>query len=225
MNEYDFEGGFDRDEHENDTIWSEAEWRQFLNRHSAEIERFRAFYQETNEGDVRLDRIAQMMGWEQLDWFDMGFGGFDPAQPALESLDKNDPYTIHRHPLYVITKAFYQLLYEYWEEIMVEIEGSLPNELVWRYAKSLREGESQALLSIQVLDLGDYTLAICHFKLSLSAVNDSLRILSKLPTSEQADLCKFVNSANRALFKLREVWLRTMRICREEIQRQFPDTD
>ena len=235
MNEYDFEGGFDRDEHDDDTIWSEADWRQFLNRHSAEVERFRFYYQETEKGDDQLDRITQMMGWEQLDWFDMEFGGFDPVQPTFESLlqfseddespDESDPYTIHRHPLYVIAKALYQLLYDYWEQIMVESERNLPNDLVWRYAKSLREGESQALLSIQVLDLGDYTLAICHLKSSLSAVNESLRALSELPMSDRPDLCEPVNSANRALFRLREVWLRTMRACREETQRQFPETD
>ena len=235
MNEYDFEGAFDRDEHDDDTIWSEAQWRQFLNRHSAEVARFRSFYQETEEGNDQLERIAQMMGWERLDWFDVESGDLDLAQPAFELLlqfsdddespGDSDPYTIHRHPLYVIAKALYQLLYEYWEQIMVESERDLPNDLVWRYAMSLHDGESQALLSIQVLDLGDYTLAVCHLKSSLSAANESLRILSELPTSDRPNLREPVNSANQALFKLREVWLKTMRTCREETQRQFPETD
>ena len=78
------------------------------------------------------------------------------------------------------------------------------------------------LLSIQALDLGDFGLSICHLKNSLSALNQSLSLLSQLKHPNLAFADGFRREAQIRLFDLRELWIRVMGDCRHECQRR-PD--
>jgi hypothetical protein len=84
---------------------------------------------------------------------------------------------------------------------------------------SLFRGEEQATLAIQALDFGDYALSISLFKRALRDLNQSFSLLSEKKFDEN----KFVVSARDdyfpKLFDLREIWLRVMNECREELER------
>jgi hypothetical protein len=130
------------------------------------------------------------------------------------------PYTLHRHPVFVVTRSLYRYLNLSWEHFMDHSPYSLPPRLSWDYAKSLHHGETNAMLAIQALDLGDFGLAICHLKNALSALNTTFEILNHLSHPNQAFLDGFRHEARIRLFDLRELWIRVMGDCRHESQRR-----
>ena len=74
---------------------------------------------------------------------------------------------------------------------MTHSESTVPPLLCWRYANSLHQAEMNVLLSIQSLDLGDYGLAICHLKNSLTSLNFTLTLLDQLSHNNQQFLHAF----------------------------------
>ena len=94
------------------------------------------------------------------------------------------------------------------------------SKICWKYAQSLHQGEINALLSIQALDLGDFGLTICHFKNSLSALNETLSILNKISHPNKKFLEAFRKEARIRLYDLRELWIRVIGDCRSECKRR-----
>ena len=76
---------------------------------------------------------------------------------------------------------------------------------------------------MQSLDFGDFTLAISHFKRTLSAINQVLALLPA-PNTDLPDFTEFRNDASMRLFDLREICLRVMNECRLEAARP-PEAD
>ncbi len=236
MSDYEHESGFDGDsEGRGEVTWSEKEWRQFLNRYEAEVDRFCAYIEKIGDAEYRLDKVAQLMGWEGDNWLDLddcpvdlidyGFDAGFYLREEEDVDDDSDPYTIHRHPLFVVTRGLYNSLITKWEQRMEQCERSISRKTVWDFTRQLRDGECNAILAIQALDMGDYALAICHFKSALSAVNHSLDTLQRLPANRHRNSNDRVDECARYLFDLREVWLKTMQACREEAQRRYPESD
>ncbi|HEX2101818.1 MAG TPA: hypothetical protein VHF69_14185, partial [Candidatus Synoicihabitans sp.] len=82
----------------------------------------------------------------------------------------------------------------------------------------------QATLAIQALDFGDYAMAISLFKRALRELNGSLALLSSEAHGSRA-FTTFRDHALPRLFDLREIWLRVMNECREELERPVEDED
>ena len=77
--------------------------------------------------------------------------------------------------------------------------------------------------AIHALDFGDYAMAVSLFKRALSALNSSLALLNDDSITRQRHVLAWREEALPSLFDLREIWLRVISECREELDRPIDD--
>lgn len=215
-----------------DLFWKESDWKKYLEKIDIEITHFLNFYREFKDVYNRLDMIALRMGWDLDEWSssewdetaDMASSPLKESEDlsaAEDELEDLEPDTFYRHPTFIITRALYKDLSRIWETFMHQNDGTLNPSLVWQFALSLHSGETNAILAIQALDMEDYPLTIHHLKQALSALNTSLSSLQKIKIQDpplRGKLNTFKQEAQIRIFDLRELWLRAMGVCRDEIQ-------
>lgn len=221
------EGDWD-EEFTSEPNWSESQWRNYLKGSDRDTSRFLSIYNSVKDKPNHLDEVASLMGWdaEDISMTD-DFTFMEGDEESLNAAESNEgaPYTLHRHPVFVVTRALYRYLHQSWEHFMAHSENHISATVCWKYAKSLHQAEMNVLLSIQALDLGDFGLSICHLKNSLSALNQSLALLNQLTHPNQEFLDGFRREIRIRLFDLRELWIRVMGDCRHESQRRPGDKD
>ena len=237
MSQYNPEGFPEGDwDERGDLSWNEFDWRQFLLRRGKEVERFGDIYRVHCHEPEHLDHVAQQMGWQAEDWSVADFEGGEEddldnaasgasGDDAPQSLD-GDPYTLHRHPVFIVTRALFAQL-----DLLVDALCSVPGihlrirpKRLWGLAGVLATAEREMLLALQSLDMGDFMLAVLHFKHAHQAISETMAHLEGLAdVSGAAD--EFRLEARVRLFDLREVCLRVMNDCREEDRRNFRDPD
>ena len=216
----------DWEEFSSEPYWSESQWRNYLKGSDKDTARFLYIYNSVKDKPNHLDEVATLMGWDAEDISmtdEFSFVEGDEDSPDEEN--EGAPYTLHRHPVYVVTRSLYRYLDQSWEHFMLHSQYKVSPKLSWDYSKSLHKAEMNVLLSIQALDLGDFGLSICHLKNSLSALNQSLDLLNKLSHPNAAFLEGFRREARIRLFDLRELWIRVMGDCRHECQRRPGEQD
>ena len=216
----------DWEEFSSEPNWGESQWRNYLKGSDRDTARFLSIYNSVKDKPNHLDEVASLMGWdaEDISMTD-DFSFIEVDEDAPEDGSEGAPYTLHRHPVCVVTRSLYRYLHQSWEHYMLHSQDTLSPKLSWDYGKSLHQAEMNVLLSIQALDLGDFGLSICHLKNSLSALNQTLNILSQLTHPNAAFLEGFRNEARIRLFDLRELWIRVMGDCRHECQRRPGEQD
>lgn len=217
----------DWEEFSSEPNWGESQWRNYLKGSDRDTVRFLSFYKSVKDKPNHLDEVASLMGWDAEDISmtdEFSFSESDDDGPEEEN-EGGAPYTLHRHPVCVVTRSLYYDLHQSWEHYMLHSQYSLSPKLSWDYGNSLHQAEMNVLLSIQALDLGDFGLSICHLKNSLSALNQTLDLLNQLTHPNAAFLDGFRNEARIRLFDLRELWIRVMGDCRHECQRRPGDQD
>lgn len=215
------------DEKEN-LLWNETEWRNYLDSLDKETERFLKFYAELAGIPERLDETAHLMGWESEDgfWNDIDISDESFALERKEDIENSNDaecYTLHGHPLFIVTRSLYRDLRRIWETLMQQSGGTLSPSLVWELADSFNNGETDAILAVQAVDLEDYALALCHLKNALASLNTSLSIVSSAASCNPPLASAFQKELHQRLFDLRELWLRAMHDCREQVQLQADD--
>lgn len=146
-----------------------------------------------------LDEIDDELDEDELD------GDFDADW---------EPYTLHRNPVYISSKALYLSLIANWERIAAH-PGRIAPALGLAVQGSLFRGRENSLQAIQALDLGDYSLALCFFKRALRELNDTLARLGAESAGDAQLLGRYRDYALPRLFDLREIWLRVMSECRQ----------
>ena len=216
----------DWEEFSSEPSWGESQWRSYLQGSDKDTERFLSVYNSVKNKPNHLDEVATLMGWDVEDISltdEFTFIEEDEERPSSEN--SSAPYTLHRHPVFVFTRALYRYLHQSWEHYMLHSEHSLTPKISWDYSNSLHQGEMNVLLSIQALDLGDYGLSICHLKNSLSALNQTLSLLDQLDHPSSAFLNGFRKEAQIRIYDLRELWIRVMGDCRHECQRRLDDQE
>ncbi len=230
MGNFEYDSSSDGDwEERGDISWNEFDWQQFLFRQQKEIARFVALYDQNPGQHDHLDRVAQAMGWERDDWSVGDTVEDDDADLPSMSTDEDgildsDPYTLHRHPVFVVTAGLYLQLRYLWEAAIVKFPEAVGTRQIWRVSNSLSYGERHLTLMIQAVDMGDFLLSVCHGKMALRAINDGLSQIEMLHA--HSDEATALASAIRyRLFDAREVCLRVMNDCREEERRGFRDND
>ena len=183
MNQYEFEGSNEGDwEEGGDLAWNESDWQIFLRNSDKEVARFMTAYNKVKDQDDRLDAAANLMGWHRDDWsssdeIEMDENDLPLIRPMeIEEINNMDPYTIHRHPIYITSNALFSYLRASWEQLMRKNKESNPSDLTWGYSVSLADAEKHCIMAANSLDLGDFLLAVCHFKKAHSALNESMRI-------------------------------------------------
>lgn len=213
----------------NEINWSETQWRNYLHGSDRDTARFLSIYDSVKDKPNHLDEVANLMGWDAEDISmtdEFSFMEIDEGSATDQEEPREDaPYTLHRHPVFVVTRSLYRYLHQSWEQFMFQNPHSVSPKLCWDYAGSLHQAEMNVLLSIQALDLGDFGLSICHLKNSLSALNHTLALLNKLTHPNPAYLDNFQNEIRIRVFDLRELWIRVMGDCRHECQHRRDGQD
>ncbi|NBB79544.1 MAG: hypothetical protein GVY36_08885 [Verrucomicrobia bacterium] len=233
--------GDDWEEFSGEPNWSESQWRNYLQGSDRETARFLSIYNSVKDRPDHLDEVATLMGWDAEDismtdefaFMDTDADGehaemIEPDSGDSEAIDAADagaPYTLHRHPVFVVSRSLYRYLHQSWEHYLAHSEGMVSAKLCWDYANSLHQAEMNVLLAIQALDLGDFGLSICHLKNSLSSLNQTLFLLDQLTHRNPAFVEGFRREARIRLFDLRELWIRVMGDCRHECQRHSGEKD
>ncbi len=220
MSDFDTDGGPEGDwEDRGELAWNEFDWERYLREQDDSIHRYLGFYEAFRETPNRLDVVAEQMGWDQGTWAE------DDETPADEELakepaDRPEPevYTLHKNPIFIATKAIYLSLKRPWE-LTAGDSAKVPPALALGFLASLHRGEEQAVQAIHALDFGDYAMAVSLFKRALSALNHSLALLNADAAQPHRIVRDFRVQALPALFDLREIWLRVIAECRDELDR------
>jgi hypothetical protein len=228
MGSHDYNSSEGDWEERGDISWNEFDWQQFLMRQQREVARFIALYDQHLEAPDRLDRVAAAMGWEREDWSvgegfddeDEDFAGREDEDGAFDA----DPYTLHRHPVFVVSAGLFLQVRYLWEAALRHFPTALDALQAWKISSSVSLSERHSLLMIQAVDMGDFLLAVCHGKMSLRSLNEALRMVELIETKGWEEQ-PFAAAIRMRLFDLREVCLRVMSDCREEDRRGFREND
>jgi hypothetical protein len=211
-----------------DLVWNEFDWERYLREQDETIRRYLGFYEAFQGNTDRIDEVAELMGWGQDDWTEEE-GDEETAEAKTENTDSadfteasEDVYTLHKNPIFVATKAISLSLKARWEQKAGE-HGKIPQSLALAFLASLHRQEEHAIHAIHALDFGDYAMAVSLFKRALSALNASLALLNHERAGKFRTLVAYREDALPRLFDLREIWLRVMTECREELERPHDD--
>jgi hypothetical protein len=228
MSDSDTEGFFDNEWDEcGDLVWNEFDWERYLREQDDLLHRYLAHYEQLPGQPDRIDEVARLLGW------DAGPGGADPVAASEETPSGNEtaeaptadanslfePYTLHKHPVFIATKAIYLSLKRSWERIASD-GAKVPQPLALAVQTSLHRGEEHAILGVQALDLGDFAMAVSLFKRALEELNRTLALAHDPTAGAGPHLATWRDDAIPRLFDLREIWLRVMSECRAELARR-----
>jgi hypothetical protein len=213
-------------------VWTEFDWERYLRQQDECILRYLAFYEQLRTHPERLDEAARLMGWGVEDWTSEGTLDGDDAEDEDEDEeptevdlgDEDDPYTLHKNPIFVATRALFLSLKRGWEQL-AESGDKVPQKLALTYYAALLRTEDQAMQAVSALDFGDYAMAISLFKRALRDLNATLAAIPHQTPAHSGALAHYREQALPRLFDLREVWLRVMGECREELARPSDDSD
>jgi hypothetical protein len=225
MSNFDSDSGPDFEwEDRGDLAWNEFDWERYLREQDDAIERYLRFYEACRQSAERLDEVAEKMNWSQDDWTDDADveEQTDTSDDEEDFAQQQDVYTLHKNPIFIATKAIYLGLNRSWQELAGNAEN-VSQSVAMSMLVSLHAGEDHAVQAIHALDFGDYAMAVSLFKRALSALNGSLAVLNSEALSAFAAAVKWREDALPRLFDLREIWLRVMSECRDELERPLDD--
>lgn len=210
----------DGEEH-GELVWNEFDWERYLRQRDEAVNGYQRCYDEAAESADRLDEVARQLGWEPtLD------GDIDSDEDDEDFDDDLDPYTLHRNPVYVATRALFAGLARHVETAAIAGDGIAPAQ-AFPFSRALHEAEMSVVLGVQSLDLGDNTLGISQLKRALGLLNTAMACLPEASTEEDSVAAQrdFRNFSMPRLFDLREICLRVIRECRQELQHPLDDED
>ena len=184
--------------------WNEHDWQQYLLKNEAETDQFARLYFANFERGDRLDVVAHQMRWDCNDWR-------NDEDDSLAG-DEEETYTVHRHPVYMVTRALYRELAR-WTAAYLQTHAAAGLQ-AHALSESFHEGQFDACMGFSSLDIGEYTLAICHLKRAIGHINNSIGLLAELPFGGIEPRAKTL------LFDLRDLYLRVIADCREENRRR-----
>jgi hypothetical protein len=226
MNDFNADGPSDNEwDEQGELAWNEFDWERYLREQDESVQRYLAFYEKLKDTPERIDEVAHLMGWDDGDWSSdvestPELDGSNQVEETPVDYDDLEPYTLHKHPVFVSTKAIYFGLRRSWEKIAGD-GAKVPQSLALGFQTSLFRGEEQAGLAIQALDLGDYAMAISLFKRALRELNASLALIDDSTAVRHRALATYRDDARPKLFDLREIWLRVINECRDELARHI----
>lgn len=220
-------------EEKGELAWNEFDWELFLQRQDNESRRFIRTYNSLPNHANRIDEVARIMGWDATDWsmndlnFDEMMDESTWQQDAFNEEDDSDtdPYTLHRHPLHIAVQGLFDSILHLWEALLNETTNNLSPKLCFDLVQSISHGKLESLLALQSLDLADYALTVSELKRALKSLNRSFNILDSIHSAKNPQLYAFKQESITRLFDIREIWLRVMKDCREELDRRIQDEE
>ncbi len=224
MTNSDSDGLFENDwEDRGELAWTEADWQKYLGEQEEAVRNYIKHYDQLPEAIGRIDEAARRMGWELAETPESA-----AADDATDEEDEEvfagdwDPYTLHRNPVYISTRALYVSLLAHWERVAAQPDR-VPAALGITLQALLYRGHEQALQAVQALEMGDYTLAVCLFKRALRELNLTLARLNQPDVTISPLAVRYREYALPRLFDLREIWLRIMSECRQSLSDEEAD--
>ena len=208
-------------EERGDLAWNEFDWERYLREQDDSIHRYLGFYEAFRHSPTRIDAVAEQMGWGTGNWSDEEEPAeFPETEVSAETSDREEAeiYTLHKNPIFIATKAIYLSVKRPWE-LNAGDAAKGPPPLARGLLAALHRGEEQAVQAIHALDFGDYAMAISLFKRALSALNSTLALLNADSATAHRAVMAYREETLPKLFDLREIWLRVISECREELDR------
>jgi hypothetical protein len=204
--------------------WNEFDWERYLREQDEAVIQYLRYYESCRHSPDRIDAVAEKMGWGETDWHEEADESEDEGADAEEAGFDDDEgvYTLHKNPIFIATKAIYLGLNRSWLPLASNA-SKVPQPLAVLVLSSLQRGEEQAIHAIHALDFGDYAMAVSLFKRALSGLNGTLALLNSESVASQRYVMAWRKEAVPQLFDLREIWLRVMSECREELDRPVDD--
>lgn len=225
MSNFDSDGGSEGEwDERGELAWNEFDWERYLREQDDAVNRYLRFYEACRHSPDRIDEVAEKMGWGQEDWSEDSEADASDAE-ADDETDfgtPDDVYTLHKNPIYIATKGIYLGLNRSWQALAIDA-GKVPQPLALGMLAALHRGEEQAVQAIHALDFGDYAMAVSLFKRALSAVNGTLALLNSDAVGRHRHVLEWRDDAQRRVFDLREIWLRVIAECRDELERPLED--
>ncbi len=222
MSDFDSDGSAENEwEDRGELAWNEFDWERYLREQDDSIHRYLGFYEAFQHSPNRIDTVAEQMGWGQGTWSDdTEAAEVVDEDPTSDAPDSGEPevYTLHKNPIFIATKAIYLSVKRPWE-LKAGDAAKVPPPLALGLLASLHRGEEQAVQAIHALDFGDYAMAISLFKRALSALNATLALLNAESSMDHRMVVAYRETTLPKLFDLREIWLRVIAECRDELDR------
>ncbi len=224
MSDHDPDSGPDNEwEERGELAWNEFDWERYLREQDDTIHRYLGFYEAFRHNPNRIDAVAEQMGWGQGNWSEAEDDDSSPSTDEDTAADAPDYgqaeiYTLHKNPIFIATKAIYLGAKRQWE-LNAGDSTKVPAPLALALLASLHRGEEQAVQAIHALDFGDFAMAVSLFKRALSALNESLSLLNADTATAHRAVMAYREDTLPRLFDLREIWLRVINECREELDR------
>jgi hypothetical protein len=208
--------------------WNEFDWEHYLRQQDEIVIRYIGFYEQLEGRPDRLDEVAHRMRWDEENWssdsdFEAPPDSAEPKGADNTNERETDPYTLHKNPVFIATKGIFMTLSRKWERTAEKIDR-VPQPLALQLHSAMHRAEQQAMFAISALDFGDYAMAISLLKRALRELNHCFSLLGEAENPTPA-VSRFRDFASPRLFDLREVWLRVMAECREELERPSEDED
>lgn len=221
MNNHNSDGPSDNDwEDRGELIWNEFDWEKYLRDQDELILRFLAHYEKLAGHAERLDEAARQMGWSPEEWNQDAVNDSDvdsDVEDSPESLDDAEPYTLYKNPVFVATRALFLSLTRAWERLAEQPQRT-PQPLALAFLVTLHRSEDQAIQAIHALDFGDYAMTISLLKRALRELNQAMAHLTTPDLEAYSAVVTYRKEAMLRLFDLREIWLRVMNECRDELE-------
>jgi hypothetical protein len=225
MSNSDSDGGSENQwEDRGDLAWNEFDWERYLREQDEAVHRYLRFYEGCKNTAERIDQVAEKMNWGQDDWSEESETSSLTDDEDDDSDEEDDVYTLHKNPIFIATKAIYLSLNRSWQALGSD-SAKVPQVTAVALLASLHRGEEQAVQAIHALDFGDYAMAVSLFKRALSALNGSLAIVGDDSVMRHRHVRAWREDALSRFFDLREVWLRVIAECREELERPVDDDE
>lgn len=225
MSKFDSDGAQENEwEDRGDLAWNEFDWERYLREQDDAVHRYLGFYEACKDSADRIDQVAELMNWATSDDEEETKSDVSSAEDEDDDddadfdEDETDVYTLHKNPIFISTKALYLGLRRHWE-LAADDNGKVPQPLALAMLSSLHRGEEQSIQAIHALDFGDYAMAISLFKRALSGLNSTLALLNDNSAMSHRTVLAYREMALPRLFDLREIWLRVVHECREELER------
>jgi hypothetical protein len=227
MSNFDSDGAQENEwEDRGDLAWNEFDWERYLREQDDAVHRYLGFYEACKDSADRIDDVAELMNWGTSEDEEESKSEVSTAEDEDDDDDSSDfddeegtdVYTLHKNPIFISTKALYLGLRRHWE-LSAGDGKKVPQPLALAMLTSLHRGEEQSIQAIHALDFGDYAMAISLFKRALSGLNGTLALLNDHSAMSHRTVAAYREMALPRLFDLREIWLRVVHECREELER------
>lgn len=224
MRNFDSDSGSESQwEDRGELAWNEFDWERYLRGQEDAVNRYLALYAEARNRPDRIDFVAEKMNWGSAGWTD-DENGESTAEASDPGADEDEVYTLHKNPIYIATKAIHLSLNRSWSKLAADA-AQVPQTVAVALLDSLHRGEQQAVEAIHALDFGDYAMAVSLFKRSLSTLNASLAVINKAAEQRHRAVVGWREEALPQFFDLREIWLRVIAECRDELEQPTEEDD